>query len=152
LRRFLFRLERLLALRRHVERQWEIKLAEATGACALLERRIAEINEAIDAGIRDRFADVAHVSYEGLLVNELYVRRLMGELDRRREELEYKKKEREEIQKQYLEHSKKRKVLDKLKEKRETEYYRDQEREEFKAADDMSSGSFIRRNRPSDDF
>jgi flagellar FliJ protein len=146
-RRFLFRLQKLLDLRKHTERQWEIKLAEATGACALVEKRIAAIKDEMNAGRAERFKDAAQATYEYLFANELYIHRLMDELEVKKEELERKKKEREAVQKEYLAHSKKRKILDKLKEKKEAEYYKEQSREDFKVADEISASSFIRKNR-----
>jgi flagellar FliJ protein len=144
MRRFRFRLEKLLELRRHTERQWEIKLAEITGICFLIENRIGEIKVEIDSKRGERFRETARMDYNSLLVSELYVRRLGIELAEKTEELVKKKAEREEIKNVYLEHSKKRKVLDKLKERRESEYYKDQKREEFKVMDDLNSSSYIR--------
>jgi flagellar FliJ protein len=147
MRRFRFRLEKLLELRRHTERQWEMKLAEATGACALIQKRISNIAEEMNAGRAERFSDPAHVSFENLYVNELYLQRLEEERKTKKIELERKMKEREEIKIVYLEHSKKRKVLDKLKEKKEAEYYKQQLNEDFKVADDITSNAHIRKNR-----
>jgi len=47
MRRFQFRLERFLDLRRWKEREWEIALAKILGECLLLENRITEIGEEI---------------------------------------------------------------------------------------------------------
>ena len=47
MRRFQFRLERFLDLRRWKEREWEIRLAQATGKVVLLKNRIEEIGAEI---------------------------------------------------------------------------------------------------------
>ncbi len=144
MRRFRFRLEKLLDLRRHTERQWELKLAEATGAVALVQRRISEIGEEMTAGRAERFRETKVASFDTLYANELYLKRLEDELVVKKEELERKMAERAEIQKEYLEHSKKRKVLDKLKERKEEEYYKEQLNEDFKVADEITAARFGR--------
>jgi flagellar FliJ protein len=145
MKRFEYRLAKLLDLRRHIERQWEIKLAGITGICILLEKRISEIIEEIGVSRNDRFKDKTLVTYHNLLANELYARRLQIEMEQKKEELNQRKKEREEIQKEYLEHSKKRKVLEKLRERKESEYYKVKLGEEFKIMDDINSSLYIRR-------
>ena len=47
MQRFQFRLERLLDLRKYREREWELKLAEITGICLMIRRRIEEIHQEI---------------------------------------------------------------------------------------------------------
>ena len=55
MRRFQFRLERFLELRRWKEREWELALAKMLGECLLLERRIAEIAAEVSASFLSVF-------------------------------------------------------------------------------------------------
>ena len=140
-RRFQFRLERFLELRRWKERQWEIALAKIQGVCLNLERRISEIGEEIDASRLMAYTDGPRIDVEAMARRDHYVLRLARERERTRETLEEKRKELIKVRASYLEASKERKVLDKLKERRAAEYYERQLDEEFKTTDDMNSAA-----------
>jgi flagellar FliJ protein len=144
-RRFRFRLEQLLKLRQHREREWELKLARATGICLKIRWRIQEIDGLISKAIVSLFKPDAITDYAYRISSELYMARLRNERKNREEELKKREKEREEVQKIYLEYSKKRKVLEKLKEKQEEEYYSLMKKEEFKTMDDINNGIFTRK-------
>ena len=116
MRAFRFKLERILALRKYREREWEIKLAGATGECVQLRRDI-EDREARKAGALNYAPD--HTTH-------LYMARLQQEADRKAKELIEAEKRREEVQTEYLVASRDRKVLDKLKEKRSGAYLKEQ--------------------------
>ena len=143
MRRFKFRLEELLRIRRHIEHGWEMKLAEATGICARLEGRIRELRE-------DREANTA-CSLEGilypltdLLARGLYAARLEGEIKSAGKELAAGIRERDKVNVAYLAASRDRKVLEKLEERKAAEYYRTQLREEGKALDEIGAGLAVR--------
>ena len=143
MRKFRFRLERFLQLRRYDERTWELKLAEATGKCVKLRQ-----------DIEDRRLDIARTILErpgrgsGILdldiyqAGEMYMERLGLEIDGLGLELEAQELKRGEIQKGYLEASKKRKVLDKLKERQEADHKKQWLREDFKTLDDINTSRF----------
>jgi flagellar protein FliJ len=145
MRRFQFRLERFLELRRWKEREWEISLAKILGECLLMERRIAEIAVEIGASMSSGFVTGGRVDIEAMARRELYVRRLAVERERTRETLVERRKELEKVRAKYLEAAKDRKVLDKLKERRSEEYYDRQIDEEFKTIDDMNTSAESRR-------
>ena len=145
MRRFQFRLERFLELRRWKEREWELKLARAQGECLLLENRIRQIGEEIGASRLAQFSDGRRVDVEAMARRELYVQRLAVERERAQVTLVEKRREMEKVRAGYLEASRDRKVLDKLKERRSVEYYDRQLDEEYKAADDLSSSAAARR-------
>jgi flagellar FliJ protein len=144
MRRFQFRLERFLDLRRWKEREWEIALAKILGECLLLEKRITEIGEQIAASRLAAFVDGTRIDIEGMTRRELYVLRLARERERTTSTLVERRLELEKVRAKYLEASKERKVLDKLKERRGDEYYERQLDEEFKAIDDMNTSSAAR--------
>jgi flagellar FliJ protein len=144
-KRFRFRLERLLELRRYREHEWELKLAEITGIVVTIENRIEAINDEVKRALVAQFTYVGQPDYSFLLASEEYINRLRLEKSRCEVELQKRKEEWEEVQKVYLEHSKKRKVLEKLKERQEALYYKEQRNEEAKVLDDMSTRAFIRK-------
>ncbi len=145
MRRFQFRLERFLDLRRWKEREWELALAKILGECLLLENRITEIAVEIGASRLAVFTHGARVDVEAMSRRELFVQRLAVERERARAILVEKRREMETVRARYLEASKERKVLDKLKERQAEEYYDRQQDEEFKAVDEMNTAAAVRR-------
>jgi flagellar FliJ protein len=144
MRRFRFRLEKFLDLRRWKEREREIALAKVLGEVLLLEKRIAEIAEEIAASLFGEFRRDNRIDVEAMSRRELYAARLSQERKRKREALTVKQRELEEARARYLEASRERKVLDKLRERREAEYYERAIDEEFKEIDDMNTASSTR--------
>jgi flagellar FliJ protein len=144
-RRFQFRLERFLELRRWKEREWEIALAKIQGECLLLENRIEEIGTEIGAIRLTGFVSGTRIDVEWMARRDQFVQRLAVERERTREKLVERRKELEKVRAGYLEASKERKVLDKLKERRSSEYYRHQIDEEFKTIDDINTAAAARR-------
>jgi flagellar protein FliJ len=141
MRRFQFRLERFLELRRWKEREWEIALAKILGECLLLEKRITAIAAEIGASMLTAFVAGGHVDIESMSRRELYVQRLARERERARDTLVEKRTELEKVRAKYLEAARDRKVLDKLKERKSEEYYDRQIDEEFKAIDDINTSA-----------
>ena len=139
MRAFRFKLERILTLRKHREREWEIKLAEITGKCVALRR---EIEDAASKKA-DAFFHQRPDTWEYLTTHR-YMRRLDQEIRKKSEELAVREQEREKVQAEYLKYSRNRKVLDKLKEKREAEYMHQQKVEEVKQIDDINTGRAAR--------
>jgi flagellar FliJ protein len=144
MKQFRFRLEQLLSLRKHVEREWELKLADITGKCLLLENAIRRCRENILSSLDDRRAGTGALDVVLFMNYELYMARMRQEIKEHETALVIRQREREEIQKGYLEAAKKRKVLDKLKERRAADYYRDAKREEFNVMDEVNTSSLIR--------
>lgn len=139
MRRFQFRLEKLLSLRRHREKEWEIKLAEITGVCINLEKEIAYAEAEKARVLYKLTAGVGMVDMETLKLREHYTERLNRRVSELVEELAVKRTEQDEIRKKYIEISRDRKVLSKLKERREAEYYKIQRLDEMKEIDDINN-------------
>ena len=144
MKRFRFRLDRLLELKRYRERQWEIKLAQAAGRCALIREQIQNRSNDIRRIKSVRQPGIGPIDISRLQAGERYVRRMDHEIGVLDEELQSKETERRQVQETYLEASKERKVLDKLRERREGQYYDHQKKEDFKTADDMTLGRTAR--------
>lgn len=146
MKRYRFRLERLLAVRKHRELEWELKLAAVTGECVRLQNEIGEADAARRATLAGRYA-AAGLDLRYLTASELYLRRLeaLERTDRRL--LGGKERERDEIRTTYLAASRDRKVLDRLKEKRRVAHRREQLTEEVSQVDDMSGSSNTWKNK-----
>ena len=144
MRKFQFRLQRFLDIRKYKEREWELKLAAATGICISIKNRMEENTKNIIINMKKRAMHSDKIEIETFLAYENYIVRLEQENENLQEELVLKEMERDKIQKSYLEASKERKVLEKLKEKKEAQFYEDQRREEFNEADDITSTRFKR--------
>ncbi|MBN1649380.1 MAG: flagellar export protein FliJ [Spirochaetales bacterium] len=140
MRRFSFRLEKLLGIRRHREELLEIELGRAVGRCIRIQheidRRMAERRRILtQTGSDDIRAEFA---------KGVYVYRMEKEAGKLRKELVEAEKVRERAKQKFLEASRERKVLDKLKERRQTEYNRAQKAEEIKTSDDLVNANYGR--------
>jgi flagellar FliJ protein len=147
MRRFRFRLERLLEIRAYREREWQAKLAQAMGTCIRLANQIKDNTEAVGRSFFQDWKkkDSKELDLELLRYREHYQRRLIVENQRFEIELEQSIKIRDEVQQKYLEVSKQRKVLDKLKERKQVQYYAQAKREEFEQQNEISLGQKARK-------
>jgi flagellar FliJ protein len=143
-KRFHFRLERLLEIRAFREREWLARLAEASGHCARVARQIRANADARQAAFGTDARRGYELDLELLTYRDHYITRLGVEKRHLQEELADRKRQRDEVQKKYLEVSRDRKILDKLKERKAAEYYAHGRREEFKVQDDLSCDRYIR--------
>jgi flagellar protein FliJ len=142
MRRFRFRLEKLLDLRAFKEREAEIFLAGKTAKVVEIQARL----EAIAQGeVEARASRAGSLPIQELRSIEFYLRRLERDRERALEELAKAELEREAAQKAYLEAHTKTKVLDKLKERREGEYYRMMENQDAAALDEIANGMAARK-------
>ncbi|MBN1524454.1 MAG: flagellar export protein FliJ [Spirochaetales bacterium] len=146
MRKFQFRLERILEIRRYHEREWELKLAEITGKCILLENQIVLCRKNIYDSLGDRSVAPGFIDMVFFIEHELFVAKMKQSILEYSKELEVRNQEREKVKEIYIEFSKKRKVLEKLKERREAEYYAMQRKEEFKTLDEINTSSLTRKH------
>lgn len=138
MRKFSFNLERLLKIREHEEQESEIILGKAVTECVRIEREMQHRTNEIDRILKKR-GNLD--SCEDLLFSmEMYKRRMNKDLKQFGKELEKAEAERDKVRENYLEVSKRRKVLSKLKEKREAEYYKQQIKIEHDLLDEMNNG------------
>jgi flagellar protein FliJ len=135
-RRFRFKMEKLLELRGFYERKAELVLAEKAGNCALLDAKLRETAERRVRTGREMFS--AGRILADFRAAELYIVRLDRDRDRLTEELARAELEREAARGEYIEKHKSREVLEKIKERRQADYYRLARREETKALDDIA--------------
>jgi len=136
-RRFQFKLQGVLTVREYTLEQAKARLAEKSGACAILELRLEEnAGLTLDAA-RTRFRKGGSTS--DFQAGERYARRLEQERERLMKALAMAEAERERARAAYVEASKAKELIQKLKERSEAEYYKTARLEEFKALDDMAA-------------
>jgi flagellar protein FliJ len=136
MKRFDFRLQKILDIRRYYERLAEMKLANASGKCALLERKLQENAQASMDAARERFSRSRNL-FEMQTV-EFYTKRLTAEREKTLVALTLAEAEREKVRLEYVKASREKQVIDKLRERREAEYYHAASLEEIKVLDDLS--------------
>lgn len=137
MRRFRFRLERLLGIRRHVEQEWELKLGRATGAVLATKARIAEAEEGI---ARSYGSGLGGTLDAGLLYSsERFRQGMTARIKELGVLLEAQEAELEKVRQGYLEASRARKVLDKLKERQAEAARREQNRDEIAVLNDIAT-------------
>jgi flagellar FliJ protein len=148
MRRFRFKLEKVLELRKNTEREWELKLARISGICINLKSKIEALKEeksrisamTVETGEQNSLL----LDMSGRKARENYVSRLTMEIGKLNRELEEREQERSEVKEGYLKASRERKVLDKLKEKKADDYYKEQLGEEQSITDDVASRMSVR--------
>lgn len=145
MRRFDFRLERILSLRKHTEDQAEQKLARVSGEYAQLQGELGRLTQEREATFRlgdpESRADINYRIAQSAYINYLETR--SRDVESRRAE---KAGELDAAQSEYREALKQRKVLDNLKSRRSDEYYREQRRAEGRELDDIGGQMSIRRH------
>lgn len=144
MRRFAFKLEKLLELRRYHEREWEIKLAEASSRCIELDSEIGDWRRRRGEESQLRLG-TGEIDVSRFVARDDYLQLVDDRVRRLRLLLERAESEREAVQQSYLEASRRRKVLTKLRERRAGEYYAHARREEGKVLDEIGATLAIRR-------
>ena len=144
MRRFAFRLERVLEIRRYRERERELELAFAAARCIELRNAMTDRTVRMVEQLRKRAPGPGSVDVAALQVSEVFRRRLAQEYSDAERSLVDRDAERLGAQERYLVAAKDRKVLQRLRERRETQYYRERKREEFAEMDDLSQAAHIR--------
>lgn len=144
MKRFRFRLERLLELRAYREREALYRLAEATGHCVRLARRIQETESQRGPAFRSVPGGAGALDLGLFAYRERYLAWLEATRRRLSEELARREKQRLEVQARYLEAAREHKVLEKLKERRAAEHRRQARIEEYNVLDDVAASQFLR--------
>ena len=140
MRRFHFRLEKLLGIRRHKEEKLEIELGKAVSRCI-------SIQQDIDKRTAERSRIMGNTGSDNIqdeLVKGAYIYRMEREAERLTGDLAEAEKEKEKAKEKFLAASRDRKVLDKLKERKRSEFNKEQSAEEIKTSDDMVSANYGR--------
>ena len=142
MKRFHFKLEKVLKLRSFREQEAEMELARAIGALTVIENKIKEtaVKRAEAASIRflpnQRAVDIFYT--------DLYITRLDKQRDKLLEEAAKAELVVEDAREKFREASRERKIVDKLKERKFKEYKDMVKKEEIKTIDDLSGGKTAR--------
>ena len=145
MRRFRFRLEKLLAIRRYVEREWELRLGRATSAVIATRAGIAEAQDGIARSYGEgSAASIGAAMDAGLVIwAERYRQGMHARIASLEERLAAEVAELEKVRLGYLEASRKRKVLDKLKERQGEEVRRQQNRDEIAVLNEIATSRAV---------
>ena len=140
MKRFEFSLETVLKLRRSEERECENRLASATGVCVTIGRKIEHYDsEKIRCAVDNQYSNIS-----SLIAVSNYQERMVSRKKEALRELALKEKERRALLDEFIEASKKRKILDKLKEKKMEQYKQLQKKDEEKKNDDINNAKSAR--------
>ena len=140
MKRFNFKLEKVLRLRENREKETEIDLGKAVGVLSAIETRIKNVAEEKVQANQNRFSG----NFNHIRSYEFYILRLDQTRDALLEAAARAELEVERTRAIYLEASRDRKIFTKLKERQEGEYRRTVNLEEIKMIDDISSGRAAR--------
>jgi len=139
-KRFNFKLEKILKLRENRERETEIELGKAVGILAAIETQIKNVAREKVLAAQYRFSG----NFNQMRSYEFYIQRLDQTKDTLLEKAALAELEVERARVIYLEASRDRKIFTKLKERQEREYRRKVSLEEIKITDDLSGGRTAR--------
>ncbi|MCL1928474.1 MAG: flagellar export protein FliJ [Treponema sp.] len=140
MKRFNFKLEKILKLRENRERETEIELGKAVGILAAIETQIKNVAREKVLAVQYRFSG----NFNQMRSYEFYIQRLDQTRDTLLEKAALAELEVERTRAIYLEASRDRKIFSKLKERQEREYRRNVSLEEIKIIDDLSGGRTAR--------
>ena len=143
MKRFVFKLEKVLRLREYREQEAKLELGRAVSILSALELQINNIALERAAAAQSRFS--AKMDFTEMRSMDLYILRLEQTKEALLQKAAMAELEVEKARNIYLEASRDRKVISKLKERQELEYRRVMNLEEIKMIDDISSGLAARR-------
>jgi len=132
---FVFRLEKLLNLRKFYEEEAKIELGRAVGVLAEIEGKIRDLAaERVRAAIAQFKPGNSAIEIQQYMY---YLQRLDNARDRLLQEAARAEIKVEKAREAFLEASRERKVLDNLKEKKQKEYHKLKLNDEIKTLDDI---------------
>jgi flagellar FliJ protein len=142
MKRFVFKLEKILQLRKYEEQEAKIELGRALSALAAIEARLRSLAEERVQAAADQFSS----SSSAAMIHQymLYLLRLDQTKEALLKDAALAEQKAEEAREVFKEAFQNRQMLDKLKEKKEKEYKEEREAEENKAIDDIA-GNLRRR-------
>jgi flagellar FliJ protein len=136
MKRFVFKLEKILQLRKHEEDDAKIELGRALGALAAIEGQIRSLAEERARSAAAQFSP----SHSAAMIQQymFYLLRLDNRKEGLLKEAALAEQKAEEAREAFRTAFQNRQMLDKLKEKKEKEYKKYREAEENRMIDDMA--------------
>ncbi len=139
---FVFRMEKLLEIRKFKERERSLELAEVTGRVIKKENEISRFAELRKQILKNRFNNADNNISADSVFYDSQISAVKEKILKMKKELEEIEKEQEKVRARYIEALKEKNVLEKLKEKKMTEHKKSEINKEDKALDDLSVTSF----------
>jgi flagellar protein FliJ len=137
MKKFTFRLQKVLQLRKFREEECKIELGQAISNLNMIENEIKATAVKRHNAVSQRFADINEIG-----AWDLYILRLDQETERLMERAAQAEIVVEEKRAQYLEASKDLKALEKLKEKREKEHRKETADFQMTEIDDVTAARY----------
>jgi flagellar protein FliJ len=137
MKRFHFRLEKLLEVRAYEQSICEAALARKNGAVAVLEHALMDNASASLQAAKERFKPGGRA--RDFQAAERYAQRLGQERDKLMKGLAAAELERDKAREAYIAATKAKELIEKLKERAESSYYKAAALEETKVLDDLGS-------------
>ena len=150
MRRFAFKLEKVLEFRRYDEREWELKLAEVTTRLLGVEHEIGQWGHR-RASLDQRSVGAGTVDVSFLQSVADYTSLIDERVHRLQTQLVAIEAERDKVRSGYLDASRKRKALTRLKERRSEEYYKDALKDETRTLDEIAGSMMSQRRREAEE-
>jgi len=138
MKRFVFRLDRVLRLKKQIEERIKKEFALKNAEYLTIKNEIEENKETLRLFIKENDISEGSFSVEELRAVDNYIYRLEKTIKTLHIEMEEKKKELEYVRELLNEAKKARKVLEKLKENRLNDYLKILNREEVNELDDIN--------------
>ena len=134
MKKFNFRLEKVLQLRKFREEECKIALGQAISALNIIENNLKETAVKRHHAAMNRFQDTGQIT-----AWEMYILRLDHEAQQLEEQAAKAELVVEERRELYMEASRDLKAIEKLKEKRQLEYRKEMEDYEMSEIDDITA-------------
>ncbi len=142
MKKFAFKMEKLLEIREFKEREKSLELAEVTGRYIDKKNEITRFKELRKQILTKRFSYADNNSGADPVFTDTQISAIREKITALKKALKEIEAEREEIRAEYLEALKDKKVLEKLKDKRMSEHEKEERSKEDKALDDISVTRF----------
>ena len=136
MKKFRFRLERVLQYRQVVRQEKKRELALKIAQLREAEKRMEELRQ---AQIANALPESRAVNLDEFMLRGRYAARLKEDIEKQQEVMAIAQRQVEEAREVYVEAAKEAKTLEMLKEKRKTEYEEYQNKEEDKILDEMAT-------------
>lgn len=141
MKKFAFRLEKVLELRKYKESEVELRLAAATSEVLRLEQEILDLSVKKHETLR---AMTTNLDPGWVLSCDAYRRRLTHTMEKRQVDLAQAQILRDKIQQEFILAQRDRKILDKLKEKKQLQFKKLRLQTEYKVQDDRTTAAYLK--------
>jgi len=144
MKKFVFKLERVLRIKEHKEHIAKEQYAKVLQQKLLLEKEIEEFYKNIENTINGEvFHDNEILNYDSLTIKDNYIKGLNIKIKENRERIEQIEPTLEKLKEELFQKTKERKIFTKLKEKDYQKYKEEFKIDEIKSIDDSANKAYI---------